>query len=59
MSDVNKLREALEKLLEAVGSPWDVDQDCRFCGTHYEGHLEDCAWERARKALEQNTESKP
>ena len=50
-----ELEAALRGLLGEVenddGQPWDVDQDCQFCGGHYGKHHEDCAWSIARAAL--------
>lgn len=59
MPDVNELREVLEKLLAAVGEPWDIDQDCRFCAGHYDWHEDSCPWHVARSTLDSFTESKP
>ena len=36
--------EDVARLIRVLGSPWGVDQDCKFCGSHYLGHREDCPW---------------
>jgi hypothetical protein len=36
------LREALRTVLS--NSPWDVDQDCRWCDGHYDWHEASCPW---------------
>jgi hypothetical protein len=48
---VVELEAALRDLLEAIGDPEDVDQDCRFCTGHYFRHSDDCAWANAGRVL--------
>jgi hypothetical protein len=62
-SKQSSIVQALERLLRVLegpnGEPWDVDQDCRFCGGHYGDHFEECEWKQARAALDayQDSES--
>ena len=45
--------EMAELLAELApdAEPWDIDQDCRFCGGHFGEHEDDCEWRRARALL--------
>jgi hypothetical protein len=52
-----RLMTAAPDMAELLGEfapadePWDVDQDCKFCGGHYGEHSSECAWRRARALL--------
>ena len=47
------LTTALQGLMPE--SPWDIDQNCRYCNSHYEGHDDDCPWAVASDLLEGTT----
>jgi hypothetical protein len=53
-----RLRAEVERLREALGGmvppdPYDVDQDCRWCGSRiYQPHRDGCAWAIAKAALD-------
>lgn len=48
---VAELKAALQGLMDDIGDPEDVDQDCRFCSGHYGKHFPGCEWDIARDVL--------